>query len=205
MRRLLPRLLLLLFLCPALNAFCQEKENQNPVLFADVSMGHSWGGAGGFTGGASLHLQTGRHFWTGRFSGTTRVDAKFLSILVPVPFFEEKSSLEEYSVLYGRRWVEGGRAFSFSAGVSHSRLRQQLKASLPPTQKMTTAVGLPFAASVKWFKARKERFRIYGIFPVGQPTGFGGSFGFTFVGNLSRYSYAGIVASMGLGYHKQYR
>lgn len=133
------------------------------------------------------------------------MDAKILSPFLPIPVFEQKSNMEEYAVLYGRRFIKTAKAYSFSLGISHSTLREQVKNTAPPFERKTTAIGLPFEAGIKWYKPRKERFRIYGLLPVGRPTGLGGSVGFKLLGNISRYSYAGVAFSVGFGYHKQYK
>jgi hypothetical protein len=45
---------------------------------------------------------------------------------------------------------------------------------------------------------------IYGILPVGKPTGLGQGVGIKAFGNISRNSYLGLALSCGIGYFKKY-
>ncbi len=204
MEQKLPLLILLSF-CFALNAIGQSAQKQNPVVFADVSFGHTWGGAGGFTGNGSLNFQTAQSLFTARYVGTTRMEASILFSFIPLPVFEDKSSLEEFSLLYGRRFVKTASAYSFSLGLSYSTLRETISNTFPKQTKTTAVFGVPFEANIKWFKPTKEPYRIYGIIPVGKPTAFGRSIGFKLLGTFSQNSYAGLAVSYGLGYHKKYQ
>ncbi|HEV7329960.1 MAG TPA: hypothetical protein VGN63_02875 [Flavisolibacter sp.] len=197
-------LLVLLLTCLVCTGWTQTKGKQNPVLFADVSVGHSGGQAGGFTGGASLYFQKESSLFTVRFTGTSRLHAKIASAIIPLPVIDNRSSLDELGLLYGKRIIRNACAYNVSLGVSHSTHRQVVSTS-PVRQTQTTAAwGVPFEAGIKWFKPRKKRFRIYGLIPVGKPTGFGGSIGLKLLGTISQNSYAGITFSYGLGFHKQY-
>jgi hypothetical protein len=59
---------------------------------------------------------------------------------------------------------------------------------------------LPLEFSIKWFKREQSPYRIYGIIPVGRPSGIGNSMGFTLIGNISQHSFIGF----GIGHHKEY-
>lgn len=186
-------------------AAAQEVAPLNPVVFADVSAGHAWGRAGGFAGGASASFQWGRHLLTGRFTGTTKIDAAILSPFVPIPVFTQRQSMEEVAALYGWRFVQRSQAWSVALGLSHATLRRNHKAGTAFITVKQFYFGLPVEANIKWFKAKKERFRIYGLFPVGRPTGFGGSFGVKLSGSISANSFAALTLSFGAGFHKKYR
>jgi hypothetical protein len=189
-----------------LQASSQSADKQNPVLFGDVFLGHAWGRAGGISMGAAVHFQKAQSLFTLRYGTTARLNAKVASIWVPIPLFEEESSLEEISVLYGRRrLVSGGSAISVSLGLSANSFKEYSTGNNQPTEKISRYVGFPFEGNIKWFKARKDRFRIfYGLVPVGRPTAFGRSFGLKLSGNFSKYSYAGLSLAVGLGLHKKY-
>lgn len=201
-----PKFLLsfVLFFYGALQSTAQEQHATNPIVFADLLLGHTGGEAGGFTGGASLRMQKNKSLITLRYTGTMRLHAKVASPLIPIPLFENRSSLDEVGLLYGCRFIRNGRAVSFSAGISHSTRRKQVNTSGVQQTQTTAALGLPFEADIHWFKSRKERLRLYGLFPVGQPTGFGGSIGFRLTGSLSQNSFVGLGMIIGMGFHKQY-
>lgn len=183
----------------------QTQQKNNPILFSEVLVGHSWGSAGGFSGGAALNFQSHRSLFTLRFLGTTKLDSKVASPLIPIPIIEQRSSLEETSLLYGWRFIDNASAYSFSVGCSYNAFRRQvLDNNNQKVWKTSFYAGVPFEANVKWFKAKKERFRIYGLIPVGKPTAFGGSFGFKLFGNISENSYGGLSIVYGLGFHKKY-
>jgi hypothetical protein len=188
----------------SLRTAAQEQQATNPIVFADMLLGHTGGEAGGFTAGASLRFQQNKSLFTLRYTGTMRLHAKLASPLIPIPLFQNRSSLEEVGLLYGRRFIRNGRAMSFSAGISHSTHRKLVNTATVPQNQASAALGLPFEADIHWFKSRKERLRLYGLFPVGQPTGLGGSIGFRLTGNLSRNSFVGLGVIIGLGFHKQY-
>lgn len=71
-------------------------------------------------------------------------------------------------------------------------------------ERTTYYAGVPFEANIHWFKARKERFRIYGLIPLGHPMGFGGSIGLKVFGSVSKNSYIGFGLMYGLGWHREY-
>lgn len=191
-------------LCWSLRTAAQEQPATNPIVFADMLLGHSGGAAGGFTGGASLRYQKAKSLFTFRYTGTVRLHAKVASPLLPIPLFEQRSSLDEVGLLYGRRFIRSGRAVDFSLGISHSTRRKRINTGAGPQTQTTAAPGLPFEAGIHWFKARKERLRLYGLFPVGRPTGLGGSIGFRLTGHLSQNSFVGLGVLVGLGFHKPY-
>lgn len=201
-----PKFLLsfVIFFYSALQTTAQEKQPTNPIVFADILLGHTAGEAGGFTGGASLRLQQNKSLFTLRYTGTMRLHAKVASPLIPIPLFENRSSLDELGLLYGRRFIRNGRAVGFSAGISHSTHRKRVSTAAVPQIQTTAVLGLPFEADIHWFKSRKERLRLYGLFPVGRPTGLGGSIGFRLTGNLSKNSFVGLGVIIGLGFHKPY-
>jgi hypothetical protein len=63
---------------------------------------------------------------------------------------------------------------------------------------------VPLQINIRWFKSEKDIYRIYGLIPVGEPTGFGHSLGISLVANISKHSYVGLAVSFGLGFYKEY-
>jgi hypothetical protein len=194
--------LIILSVIPSLSAKSQDTTKQNPVVFAELLIGHAYGAGGGFSLGAATNFQTGKNLFTFRYVGTLKLKAGL--VLFIIPFFEESRSGEEFALLYGRRFIKEGTSSSFSLGVSYNlRSETFLNATQPDIKE--SYVGVPFEANIKFFKAQKKRYRIiYGLIPVGKPTGFGRSIGLKFFGAVSKNSFAGLGLTSGLGFHKKY-
>lgn len=170
-------------------------------------MGGSKGKAGGFSGGGELNYQVGRSLFSARVVGNLKLGAKAINLspFTAIPTIDRKSASEEYSALYGLRVVRNGHSLSVSTGISHNSFTEWHQDESNESFKVSSSyAGVPFELNVKWFKAEKRRFRIYGLIPVGKKTSFGGSLGFKLFGNISKHSYAGLGATYGLGYHKKY-
>ena len=198
-------LLIIGFTCLGEKAFSQKIKKSNPIIYLEESLGGAFGSAGGFGLGLGLNYQAKQHLFTIRYVGTSRIRISIAAPIVPIPILKVKNSLEEVALLYGLRFIDGGEGYSFSLGASWNDYYQYFDRRGNVDQKNDTYFGVPFEANMKWFKGKKERFRIYGLIPVGKPTALGGSIGFKLFGNVSRHSYAGIGLSFGIGYHKVYQ
>lgn len=187
--------------CFPLCAASQLVKETNPIAFGDIFVGHAWAKPGGLAAGASLNYQIKRSLLTLRYNETIRLHVDFLSVFIPIPVIEQRSHLKEAACLYGWRFISDGNAYSFSLGPSYNVFTERLTDG---NNRTANYGGLCFEANIKWFKKEKRRFRIYGLFPVGNETGFSGSIGFKLFGNISKYSYAGVGLTFGSGFHKQY-
>lgn len=178
----------------------------NPIIFGEGYFGAALAGLSGYYLGASFNYQIKSSLLTFRVSTIPDIDLKIISPIIPLPYFLDKGHTDEYGFLYGLRKVKDGLSFSFSAGVScNYRLTTEYDNNNQILYRNRyNYVGLPFEVNVKWFKKEKNRYRIYYVFPVGKPTGFGRSLGLKLSGNISKYSYLAIGIVGGLGYHKQY-
>lgn len=186
-------------------SFAQTISKANPVIFSELLIGHSEGKTGGFTGGAALNYQKDKSLLTARFLATVKLKLSFLNPFIPIPAIDQKSDLEEFSLLYGRRFIKDSKAFSFSLGPSYNIFTEVLiDSGFRRYEKISKYPGASFEANIKWFKKEKNRYRIYGLIPVGKPTGFGNGIGFKISGSLARESYAGIGITFGFGFHKIY-
>ena len=186
------------------NRAFSQYSGENPILFFDEFLGYAGGNAGGLALGVSVNYQVKRNFFTMRYLGTVKFGVEVINPLVPLPFVNVKNYMGEVAVLYGLRMIEDGHASSFSLGASFNQYGQNYD-KFGENEKYEDYFGVPFEANFKWFKKEKQRFRIYGLIPVGPPTGFGGSIGFKLFGNISRQSYAGLGLTYGLGFHKAYQ
>jgi len=194
------------FLCLLITK-AQTVKSGNPIVFAEAIFGGSKGKAGGLTGGGELNYQIRRSLISVRLIGSIKLSSRtiMLSPVTPIPIIESKSNSEEFSALYGLRFVNKGRALSLSLGLSHNSFTQWHRDTNNQRFKSESVyLGVPFEFNINWFKPQKKRFRIYGLIPIGQPTALGGSLGFKVFGNISRNSYAGIGVRYGLGYHRKY-
>lgn len=179
-------------------AIGQAGQKDNPVIFIEEFIGGALGDAGGLGIGFEINYQANRNLFTARYIGTVKLGVDIIDPLILLPFLNARSSMEEFALLYGKRFIEGGQAFSFSLGASYSRYEQY------DYEKSDDYFSVPFEANIKWFKSERKRFKIYGLIPVGPSTGFGGSIGFKLFGNFSKHSYAGLGLTVGLGFHKVY-
>lgn len=178
----------------------------NPVIFAETFFGRSSGKAGGLTLGLNVNYQVKKILLTSRFTGTTRVQVGFLSPFLPIPYFEPKSDMEEFAILFGRRITKERHSFSFSLGISRNEFTEISKdANNQFIKNRHRFWGLPFEANVKLFKGEKKRYKIYGLIPTGQrPVAFGRSIGLKLLANFSENTIAGMGITYGLGTHKTY-
>ncbi len=183
---------------------------KNPILFADLYTGLSTNilGLGGF-GGVGLNYQLGSNLFTLRYSESSHTSVGTNIFLLGVfgallPYQEIEKT--EFALLYGQRWIKNSSSSSISVGLSYERYQLKDFLFLDKTSISSESVlGFPFEFNVKWFKSEKSKFRIlYGLVPVGNPTGYSGSFGLKLYGNISKYSEVGIGIVYGLGFHKEY-
>lgn len=184
-------------------AFSQVKTN--PIVFLDANVGYAGGSSSGFINGGSLNYQKNNDLFTIRTSQLIDSDLGYISPYLPLPIFEVKETITEYGLLYGKRYVYENSSFSFSAGIA--TIDRQLDSKDNSNQEFSRkplSIGFPFEVNIKWFNSKKEKYRIYGLVPVGKPTGFGNSFGFKILGDISKTSYIGIELSFGIGFHKSY-
>lgn len=179
---------------------------QNPIVFSELILGLASGSASGFTIGGTLNYQNKKNVYTFRYIEQTDNDIE-LAVLgfVAFPFITTKSTVHEFSILYGRRFVNDGESFSFSLGISNNTINFRGQSDDGLSVVKDNFFGVPFEVNIKWFKKDKKRFRAYyGIIPIGKPTSFGRSVGFKLYGNIGKISYVGLGINYGFGWHKKY-
>lgn len=178
----------------------------NPIIFGEGYVGFAVAGVSGLQGGFSLNYQIKKSFVTLRATEIDDVKLTVLAPIIPIPILVDQGNLHEYAALYGLRSIKEGHSISFSLGISQNTRTVKYNDSNNNFvyQAKSSYVGMPFEFNIKWFKKSKECYRIYYVFPVGKPTGFGQSFGLKLSGNLSKNSYLAFGLVAGLGYHKHY-
>lgn len=206
----------LLYLALALSALCHAQNfdpdtllkprKTNPIIFAEVGFGWSGGTPQGFTGTLSLNYQQGHNLYTVRYSEVADLKTYTLSPILPIPVVIEEDIVDEYALLYGRRFIGrgGNESYSFSIGASYNVRKKLFTEDDTSYYKTTNAFGVPFELNIKWFKKQKSPYRIYEIIPIGKPVSFGNSIGFKFLGNISKTSFVGLAVTFGFDWHKHY-
>lgn len=195
-----------LFLISFLSTKSQEKQDSilkkpNPIVFGNLSLGYGNGSLRGLMGGVSLNYQTKNNLFTFRHLEIIKYDNIDFFIIIPINI--ESRNIREYSILYGKRYIEEGTSYHFSGGFSYNSYQQRKENDIIASEHF---VGFPIEAGISWFKDKKERFRIlYGLIPVGKPTGFGRSIGLKLHANIASRTYVGIGLTFGVGWHKAYK
>jgi hypothetical protein len=181
---------------------CWSQEKTNPILFTEYYFGPAFGSSEGFSNGVNLNYQTKSNLFTLRYTNVVELKAEFIIIF---PIFETIEQTDEFALLYGKRKIYGNHSFSYSAGVSYVKHKEFVSEENDVRNyDIQDGVGLPFEMNIKWFNAKKERYRIYFLIPVGQPTSFSRSIGFKLYGNISKSSFIGLGINYGFGWHKNY-
>ena len=179
--------------------FAQQSDTipkSNPIFYFDIHFGIGRAEKIAFSTGASLNYQVSNNLFTARYAAMTRVDNWFLI------FPTAGTTTTEFGVLYGKRFVDGGESYSFSAGIALVKTEKNFNNQ---PNSFSTYIGIPFEFNYMFFKANKEPFRIfYGIIPVGKPITFGQSVGFKLLGNISKNPFFGIGVTTSIGWHKKY-
>jgi hypothetical protein len=175
------------------------KIKENPIVFGDFLVGYSNTGKRAVTVGGNLNYQSKNNLYTFRTSQTTSIDKIDWFLFIPISIVSNTTT--EYAALYGKRYIEDGMAYHFSAGISYN-INEDINEDIKTRD---TFAGFPLEIGMSFFKPNKERFRIfYGLIPVGKETSFGRSFGFKLYANIAKRSYVGLGLTFGLGWHKIY-
>ena len=191
-----------LIFCLPLSGFAQFPIRNNPIIFADITIGAAAGDAGGLAIGAGINYQNNDNLFTVRYNGVARLSTTFDVPFVPIPSFQAKNTLNEFGLLYGKRFVKDGSATSLSLGISYNYFYAMGTGGTPNTN--SRYAGVPFEANIKWFNRELKRKRLFGFIPFGSPSPYSNSIGFKLFGNISQQSYVGLGLAFGFGYHKQY-
>ena len=196
---------LILFLMVFSSIIAQQKQDtigkkSNPIIFGDFNIGYGNGSLRGLMASVSINYQSKKNLFSFRHLEIFRYDNIDLFFVIPINV--ESRSIREYSLLYGKKYIEKGTSYHFSGGFSYN-IYQQIKNNNIIARE--SFIGFPLEAGISWFKNKKRRFRLfYGLIPVGKPTSFGRSFGFKLQANIARRTYVGIGLTFGLGLHKVY-
>ena len=200
-----PILFSVLFLLSFASILSQEKQDSlqvktNRIIYAELNLSYMKGNYKGLSSGFNFNYQYKKNLFTFRFIQNYEIERAedFLFGLFPTDLIT--NTLSEYSLLYGRRFIENDFSYHFSLGISYNDFTRDDNNDF----KTVVYAGFPIEIGVNWFNAKKEQFKIWDLIPVGVSSGFGRSIGLKFYANLNKKSYYGLGLVFGLGYHKQY-
>jgi hypothetical protein len=182
--------------------FSQEKQDSlrlktNPIFFTGMNLGYVTGGLKGLYVSFDINYQLKNNLVTFKYTTITELKTGVFFFL---PFVEINSATEQYSLLFGKRYVVDGFSYHFSGGISYNSTHDR------KIDKRYNYFGFPIEIGTHWFHSKKKRFRVlYGLIPVGKPTGFGRSFGIKLHANIAKKSYVGLGLNFGLGWYKKYK
>ncbi|QTD39228.1 hypothetical protein JL193_08330 [Polaribacter batillariae] len=169
----------------------------NPIIYMGMNLGFTSGELGEFNASFDLNYQHKNNLFTFKYS--TILDVENIRSLYFVPIPNLKLETKEYSLLYGKRYIKDKFSYHFSGGISYSSTNDK---NLNET---FNYIGFPLEIGVNWFKPKKKKFSVlFGLIPVGKPTGFGRSFGVKLYANIAKKSYVGLGLNFSLGWHKKY-
>ena len=193
------------FLLTFLSCFSQEKidsisTKRNSIFFGDVIIGYTTGVVKGFSGGVSFNYQRENNLFTVRFLETSRIyEADYFLLFFPYNVYSK--SIKEYSFLIGKRFIKSDFAYHFSGGISKVNFKETQDDILVSN---VDYLGLPLEIGINWFNPKKERFKIFGLIPVGESTSFGASSGIKLYATIAKKSSVGLGLTIGLGNYKNY-
>lgn len=166
----------------------QETNASNPIIFGSGTIGYAIGNPKRFTAGLDLNYQTHKNLLTGRViaaGGLDFVSYNGSNVLSGI-------EITEYGLLYGRRYIEGAKAYSFSGGVSYNII--EIEKFHPDDLRLGRSgyFGFPFEGNISFIKEKKRKIA------------FNVAVNFKLYGNISRRSFAGLGIGFGLGAFKNY-
>jgi hypothetical protein len=180
----------------------------NPIIYADFLFGGSNSGnqVNGLTFGFGINYQINKDLLTFR---TTHIAEKNkeagLAAILIIPMFVGGDSMNEFALMYGKRFIFNSSALSISVGASTNLMKYTQIINDESLKFRESYFAVPFELNFHLFKGEKRRFRVlYGLIPIGNPTSFGRSFGIKFFGSIGKFNYFGLGMNFGFGWHKNY-
>ena len=185
--------------------FSQEKKEGNKIFFVDFFIGGSTYSNGNVNSGFSLNYQDNKDLFTFRISSSKKLedDAVLIFWFLPFSYSATPKNSQEYSFLYGKRFIKNNFSFSSSIGLSVIK-HNTIDPIFQEIGFSESAIGLPLEVNIRWFRGGKEKNKLFGIFPISKETGFGSSSGLKLFATISKKSYIGLALNFGFGYYKNY-
>jgi len=200
--------LICIFLGITCHVMCFSQQKSNPTIYVEGILGYASGDSKGWTIGGSFNVQSKKDLFSFRILSVNEINPENdgLEVLAIIfPFLFTKNTVEEYAVLYGKRYIFDNKSLSLSIGASSVHREYKIRRDTNRLHLEENYFGMPFEVNILWFKSTKQRYRaVYGLVPIGKPTGFGRSIGFKLYGNISKHSFIGLGMTFGLGFYKKY-
>jgi hypothetical protein len=199
-------ILLLLFT----TIYSQAQQQKKHIIYSNMFFGGAFAPIQGnreFIYGVTLHYHQKNNFFSLRYSENTRLfnNDVYQSPLSDFPIEYTKKVNKEVAILYGLLWTYKSHSLSLSAGIStNDNINKLTDNNKEQFLVYDHYFATPFEININFFKPNKNKYKLYGVIPIGKPTGFGRSIGFKILGNISKNNYIGFGITYGWGIHKVY-
>ena len=205
------RILLLTIIIFSLS-YGYSQEKQNEIFFVEYIQGVSiYQSEGSPTLGGELNYQSNQDIFSFRFINNDYEFREVGLIGFGQPIVSEitNEKINEFSFLYGKRYIRKKHSYSISVGVSYNAYQTDFTKVIDGTITIMTNesrkyIGIPYELNIKWFKKSNSRYRVLELIPIGKKTSIGNSIGFKIFGNISKNNLIGFGLTLGIGTHKIY-
>lgn len=186
--------------------YSQDKKEGNKIFFMDFFIGGSTFSNGSVNSGFSVNYQNKEDLITFRASSSKKLedDAAIIIWLLPIAYLSTPKNSQEYSFLYGKRFIKNDFSYSSSIGISLIK-HNTIDPIFQEINHSESFLGLPLEFNVRWFRKDKKINKLFGLIPIGKETGFGSSSGLKLFATISKKSYIGLALNFGFGYYKNYK
>ncbi|MCB0462288.1 MAG: hypothetical protein R2816_00775 [Flavobacteriaceae bacterium] len=161
-------------------------QNKSTYLFFDFSQGVVVGDINGFGYGLSGNYQNNKDL----FSIRTNYIFEFSDIWATLFQNKEGTSINEYALLYGKRFVFNDSSLSISIGISSNLWKYDAKENDTKVVKRKSYIGLPIEITGLGFDKKAEKMGIL--------------IGAKLFSNIGKASYVGIAINFSIGKHKRH-
>lgn len=143
-------------------SFSQEEQDSipkktNPIISGDINLGYSRFSEHALHGGLSLNYQRKKDLFKFRFMQSSYLEK--IEWFFGVPISRTSITYDEYSLMYGKRYIRDSFAYHFTAGISYNKIYNEVS-NVTTTNSF---VGFPLEIGLNWFPAEKGVYRIFGI------------------------------------------
>jgi len=174
------------FACFGQKSIDSISKNKSTYLFFDFSEGVIVGDIKGFGFGLSGNYQNNKDLFTLR----TNYVFETSDILATLFQYKEGTSINEYAILYGKRYIYNSSSLSFSLGISSNLWKYDSSENNNRVVNRKYYIGLPFDVTLMGFNKKTEEM--------------GMLLGAKLFGNIGKASYVGIAINLSIGKHKRH-
>ncbi|WP_347173552.1 hypothetical protein [Polaribacter uvawellassae] len=198
--------LTIIFIVFTVFCYSQDKKEGNKIFFVDFFVGGSTYSNGNVNSGLSINFQNNKDLFTFRTSNSKKLqdNATVIFWLLPFSFSATPKNSQEYSFLYGKRFIKNDFSYSTSIGVSLIK-HNTIDPIFQEIGSSESTLGIPLEFNLRWFRGDKKANKLLGLIPISKETGFGASSGLKLFATISKKSYVGLALNFGFGYYKDYK